>query len=536
MNKNNHLRDMKVRISEYLIDERHKNFKMAEDLSFKISHVKNMMQYKIREQYFENEIYNEFLEAVVGDKTSEEYKKNRKYLNIGNIEKEIALIPKHFKNEQGEELINYYHDLPKNMVQQIRRQLIATWKSYFKLIKKNAEEKNGQKVGLPGYSKNHRSTVIISENDFAVYYYRNYKDYIKSKRIKLKDILKMSSLERSKIRTELVIAPTKYKGNSILLEKGIYFVQEVKIIPNTDKTYLIHVNYHQEKQYFVETDELIIEKRRKHIKTKTIKDDNIIAGIDCGVRNLITMSIINKETKKVLKTYQVTKKEYKEIENLDKRLEEKQSQIDEMIEEYQEKSAEPIKEEKSHGWKSKILDHMKKDQSVYEKYQQLEEDKKQLWTKRDFVVKNTIHSISSKIAQICNKYQVRTLIFGKNEEMKQEMQGKVWNQFPHSRMMKLLQYKLEDIGSELIEQEEAYTSKSSYFELEPFEHDFPYTGIRKNEWFTRANKKKYDADVHASLNIIRKYILKIGKSYTFPVGEQNIPLSKKCFVHCSLSL
>lgn len=527
------------RISEYLITKKNKNHKMVCDLSFKISHVKNMMNFKIREQYFDNEIYNEFLAEVLGSRSCEEYKENRRYLNIGFIEKEIEKVPHKFIDENGKDQTNYYHELPKNMVQQIRMQLIKTWKGYFKTIAKNAKEKNGKKVGIPGYSRNQRSTVIISKNDFTVYYYKNYKDYVKGKKIKLQDVTRLPKEKQDKIRTELVVSPRKYAKNGLLLERGIYFIQEVKIIPNTDETYKIHVNYFQDKQQFLECDGLNeIQKRRKHIETKSKKDPIFIGGIDCGVRNLITMSIINKETKEVVKTYQIKKDEYKEVEIIDKQLEDLKSQSSKMLEEkYQElNKAEPIKGQKPHGWLFNTLDKLEQeDQLIYDQYQTLQAQIKELWTFRERVVKNIIQSISSKISQICNSHQVSILVFGKNRDMKDKMQGKVWNQFPHARMMKLLKYKLEDIGTKLVEQDEAYTSKSSYFELEPFNHNFTYAGFRKNEWFYRNNKKKYDADVHASLNIIRKYIeSEVGERYIFPVGEPRIPLSKRFFVHCFL--
>jgi IS605 OrfB family transposase len=186
-----------------------------------------------------------------------------------------------------------------------------------------------------------------------------------------------------------------------------------------------------------------------------------------------------------------------------------------------------------YGWKFRTLDKLQEDQLVYKDYQNLQNHINELWTFRERVVKNIIHSVSSKISQICNYHNGSILVLGKNQNMKQDMEGKVWNQFPHSRMMKLLGYKLEDIGTKLVEQDESYTSMSSYFELEPFEHNFAYTGARRNEWFYRKNKKRYDADVHASLNIIRKYLeTEVGDRYVFPVGEPRIPLSKQFFVHC----
>lgn len=552
-----------MRVSEYWISEKHQNIDLVQDLSFKVSHVKNMMTYMIRQQFFDNQIYNEFLKEVCLD-NKDEYVQNRKYLNIGFIEKEIAKKPRQFK-DKGVEYINYYHDLPKNIVQQIRRQLIKTWKGHFKSIKKNVNDKNGKKIGLPGYCKNETSTVIISKNDFSLTYYKTTNDFYKNKPISLKKIRKLPQKLHKKIRTSVVISKRKYPGNSLLLEPGLYFIQEIKIIPKQNDNYCMHLVYDPNIQFIGKTSPKIkvIQSRRKHIRIKnTKKNKDIVAAIDLGINNTISMSIINKNTAKIIKTYQVKKSEHEPINKIATKINEIKSQKSLLIDSNylkmrkannknktieSKKNFEPIRGDlknnpKPPGWFSSTLDYMennsKDDFQTFMKLSKLEAD---LRMKREKNVKSHIHSLSSKVTQLCILHGVSKLIVGKNQDMKQNMTGHDWNQFPHSKMIDMLEYKCEDVCIGFVKQDEAYTSKSSYFDLEPFEHGFKYSGKRDGLWFYRNKttksglivRKKYDADLHGSLNICRKYLEKLGPAIK-PVGESELPLPRKVKIHCSV--
>jgi hypothetical protein len=71
---------------------------------------------------------------------------------------------------------------------------------------------------------------------------------------------------------------------------------------------------------------------------------------------------------------------------------------------------------------------------------------------------------------------------------------------------------LKLIGIELILQEESYTSKTSFMDLEPIQKQQTYHGKRINRGLFRSKSGKLiNADVNGSLNIFRKCISKMTK-------------------------
>lgn len=130
--------------------------------------------------------------------------------------------------------------------------------------------------------------------------------------------------------------------------------------------------------------------------------------------------------------------------------------------------------------------------------------------KRNMKVDNYLHQTSHFIINTLVNYQIGTLVIGKNNEWKQEVNlGKVNNQnftfIPHAKFIQMLKYKAELVGIKVVILEESYTSKCSFLDLEPVQKHTTYKGKRiKRGLFRSSNGKVLNADVNGSLNILRK--------------------------------
>lgn len=144
-----------------------------------------------------------------------------------------------------------------------------------------------------------------------------------------------------------------------------------------------------------------------------------------------------------------------------------------------------------------------------------------LTRKRDNLINNYVHKLTRMLVNRLVSHSISKVIVGKNVGMKQDINiGKKNNQnyvqIPMARIMNILRYKCELEGIEYIEQEESYTSRSSFIdrdEIPKYEKDKKHTfsGKRIKRGMYR-NKEDYNinADVNGSLNIGRKYLLSTG--------------------------
>ena len=103
-----------------------------------------------------------------------------------------------------------------------------------------------------------------------------------------------------------------------------------------------------------------------------------------------------------------------------------------------------------------------------------------------------------------------TLIIGHNQGWKQNVQiGSVNNQnfvaIPHSTFIHMLTYKAQLAGIKVILQEESYTSKCSFLDLETIRKHAKYCGRRvMRAEFISALGQPIHADINGSYNILRK--------------------------------
>ncbi|MEL6166508.1 MAG: transposase, partial [Cyanobacteria bacterium J06628_3] len=123
-----------------------------------------------------------------------------------------------------------------------------------------------------------------------------------------------------------------------------------------------------------------------------------------------------------------------------------------------------------------------------------------------------IHTASRFIVNKLLERGVSHLIIGKNEGWKQSIKiGKKNNQHfvsvPHSTFINQLIYKCELVGIKVTTNEESYTSKCSFLDLEPIKKRSDYLGNRiKRGLFKSSKGLKINADLNGSLNILRKVV------------------------------
>jgi IS605 OrfB family transposase len=146
--------------------------------------------------------------------------------------------------------------------------------------------------------------------------------------------------------------------------------------------------------------------------------------------------------------------------------------------------------------------------------------------KRNNQIKDMIHKTSRYIVNYCLDNDIGTLVVGYNKDFKRSATlGKQNNQnfvqIPLSDLRLNLQSLCERYGIQYIEQEESYTSKSSYLDndvLPIYGEDKPYKGTFSGKRIHRglyrtSNGVLINADVNGAANILRKVS---GRSFELP--------------------
>ena len=139
-----------------------------------------------------------------------------------------------------------------------------------------------------------------------------------------------------------------------------------------------------------------------------------------------------------------------------------------------------------------------------------------IYNKRDRRIKDCLHKLSAHLVNQFVSHKIDTVIFGHNIGQKQDIKlGSVTNQnfvqIPFSQLISLLQYKCELQGIRFVTTEESYTSKCSFLDLEEVAKQKEYLGKRvKRGLFQTKEGVLINADVNGSLNIGRKYLMKLG--------------------------
>lgn len=146
--------------------------------------------------------------------------------------------------------------------------------------------------------------------------------------------------------------------------------------------------------------------------------------------------------------------------------------------------------------------------------------------KRDNKIKDYLHKASRYITNHLVYNNINTLIIGKNDGWKQEVNiGKKNNQnfvsIPFEKFVFMLQYKCNLEGINVIIREESYTSKCSFIDNEEIKKHETYLGRRiKRGLFKTAFGKIINADLNGSLNIMKKVV----GEFQYPIEACSTPV------------
>lgn len=156
-----------------------------------------------------------------------------------------------------------------------------------------------------------------------------------------------------------------------------------------------------------------------------------------------------------------------------------------------------------------------KDKQKYDKKPTLRQ--KYLYSSRNNKVNDYMSKTARKIINYCLENNIGTLVCGYNETFQRNSNiGKANNQtfvnIPFGKLREKLEYLCKLYGLIFVEQEESYTSKSSFFDMDilpEFEVDKPQTysflGKRIKRGLYQTSKGYIlNADVNGALNILRK--------------------------------
>ena len=174
-----------------------------------------------------------------------------------------------------------------------------------------------------------------------------------------------------------------------------------------------------------------------------------------------------------------------------------------------------------------------KDKQKYGKKPTLRQ--KYLYSSRNNKVNDYMSKTARKIINYCLENNIGTLVCGYNETFQRNSNiGKANNQtfvnIPFGKLREKLEYLCKLYSLRFVEQEESYTSKSSFFDMDilpKFEADKPQTysflGKRIKRGLYQTSKGYiFNADVNGALNILRKSNV-VGLEVLYSRGKVDIP-------------
>ena len=172
--------------------------------------------------------------------------------------------------------------------------------------------------------------------------------------------------------------------------------------------------------------------------------------------------------------------------------------------------------------------------SKYEKNKQNKNSNrlKSLSLKRANKINDYFHKSSRYIINHLVFNNINTLIVGYNKGWKQEINiGKKNNQkfvdIPFERFIKMLEYKAELEGINVIVHEESYTSKCSFLDKEDVKKHETYKGKRiKRGLFKSSEGLICNADINGSYNIMKKVVGNSIHKMVDPIAVCSAPVIK----------
>lgn len=316
-----------------------------------------------------------------------------------------------------------FRELPAATAQQVLRVLDRSWNSFFKACKEWSKNP-GKFLGrpkMPGYKQKCGEFVLILTN------------------------------QQVRIEGGYVVFPKKLDMKVKTRLGDDTNIREIRIIPK-GTGYVLEIVY------------------KKKVESLNL-DPSRVAGIDFGVRNIVTMANNIGEPPIVIKGGAV-----KSINQY-----------------YNKRRAGLLSTYDRHGIRTgKAL--------------------QKLTGQRNRKIRDAMHKISRYLINWCIDHNIGTIVIGYNETWKQHADiGRRNNQnfvsIPHYLLAHDIEYKGEEVGIAVKSQEESHTSKCSFLDCEPVEHRNRYAGKRISRGLFRSGKGiLMNADVNGALNIIRKAI------------------------------
>ena len=368
--------------------------------------------------------------------------------------------------------------LSKNLYNQalyrIRQQFFEdkSFKNYYELNKELHDENQIDYRALPANTSQETLKLVN----------QNYSSFFKNLQKQIKGVKIPGYLDKTKGRQ--IVVYNHMTLPSGLLEKGIIKFPKTNIQFKTNQKNIRQVRIVPKNNYTVI--EVIYEASIKEL----LKDNKRYMSIDLGIDNLASCS------SNVSKSFIINGKPVKSINQFyNKKKANLQSELE-------------IKNKKK---SSKQIQN--------------------LTLKRNNKIKDYFHKASRYIVNQLVNQSINTLIIGKNNGWKQETNiGKKNNQnfinIPHQMFINQLKYKCQLKGINVVEQEESYTSKVSFFD-----NDFIPTYQINDELFKSSGKRikrglyktsnglVVNADINGSLNIMRKYLNEVCDEIISPANR-----------------
>ena len=316
-----------------------------------------------------------------------------------------------------------YNYLPSKVFCQTLRKVDSNFKSFFSLLK-NPTVKNK----IPNYLPKETGRFVTVYPKQAL----GFREFKKTGRIHLS-------------KTDIYIN-TRVKDFNDL--------KEVRIVPGLSQ-YIIEVVYEK--------------------SCKQLKESDLVASIDIGLNNLVTVVYNNGEQPIVINGRPI-------------------------------KSINQFYNKKLAYYKSKL------------KTSKTSKRIRRLTNKRNNKINDYLHKASHMLVNQLVSMGVSTLIIGKNTGMKQDINiGKKNNQnfvmVPIMKFANIINYKCQLEGIKVVFHEESYTSKCSFFDKESIRKHDVYMGKRiKRGLFKTATGRLINADVNGAYNIMKKAIPNVIKT------------------------
>ena len=368
--------------------------------------------------------------------------------------------------------------LSKNLYNQalyrIRQQFFEdkTFKNYYEVNKELHVENQVDYRALPANTSQETLKLVN----------QNYSSFFKSLQKQIKGVKIPGYLDKIKGRQIVVYNHMTLPSN--LLEKGIIKLPKTNLQFKTKQKNIRQVRIVPKNNYIVL--EVIYEASIKEL----LKNNKRYMSIDLGIDNLASCS------SNVSKSFIINGKPVKSINQF-----------------YNKKKAKLQTELE--------LKNKKKSSKQIQN----------LTLKRNNKIKDYFHKASRYIVNQLVSQSINTLIIGKNDGWKQETNiGNVNNQnftqIPHQMFINQLKYKCQLEGINVIEQEESYTSKVSFFD-----NDFIPVYGQNDELFKSSGKRikrglyktssglVLNADINGSLNIMRKYLNEVCDDLISPANR-----------------